>query len=99
MLVQVDGVLVIAPTRIVHIILAENHIKWKLPHNGILARPDAPAEFTTSNLRCLGCTVELGHDTTIRLHQICYSKEKLNDRGLDRTQGRVGLPELRIHSI
>ena len=41
----------------------------------------------------MGCTLELGPDNHIRLHQIEYIKERLHERGREVNPGRVGLPE------
>ena len=62
---------------------------------GILVRDDAISEFKVDSIRCLGCALELGINTTIKLHQIDYIKERLHERGREINQGRVGLPESR----
>ena len=67
--------------------------KRGLSIKGILVRDDAISEFKVDSIRFLGCTLELGINHTIKLHQIDYIKERLHERGREINQGRVGLPE------
>ena len=83
----------LGPTKIVERVLMQLKEQWPLSIKGILVRGGATSEFKVDSLRFLGCTLELGQDNHIRLHQIEYIKERLHERGREVNQGRVGLPE------
>ena len=65
----VDGVLALAPTKIVERTLNKIKENWALEIKGILVRDGVESEFKTDSLRFLGCTLELGPANTIRRHQ------------------------------
>ena len=93
LLMYVDDVLALGPTRIVERVLLQIKEQWSLSIKGILVRDNTQSEFAVDSLRFLGCTLELGQNNTVQLHQIEYIKERLQEQNREVSQGRVGLPE------
>ena len=89
----VDDVLALGQTEIVERVLVDIQKKWSLSIKGLLVRDGAETTFKAESLRFLGCTLELGVNQKVKLHQIEYIKERLRDRHREMNQARVGLPE------
>ena len=58
LLMYVDGVLALVPTKIVERVLLQIKEQWSLSIKGILVRDGATSEFKVGSLRFLGCTLE-----------------------------------------
>ena len=68
LLMYVDDVLALGPTKTVERVLLRIKEQWSLSIKGILVRDGATPEFNVGSLRFLGCTLELGSDNHIHLH-------------------------------
>ena len=60
LLMYVDDVLALGPTKVVERVLLQIKEQWSLSIKGILVRDGIESEFKVDSLRFLGCTLELG---------------------------------------
>ena len=77
MLLRVDDVLALAPTKIVERMLGEIKKQWSLDIKGILVRDGVTSEFKVDSLRFLGCTLELGPKIPYYYIKLTISKNVL----------------------
>ena len=92
MLLCVDDIFMLAPTKTIQSTLAAFQCKWNMTITGIISRDDVVPEKPVIEINVLGCRVTAGDDNTIRLDQHGYIQEKLRDRDYNGTFGKTSLP-------
>ena len=93
MLLYVDDIFMLAPTKTIQPTLTAIQNKWKMTITGIITRDGVTPEKPVTEINVLGCRVTAGEGGTIKLDQHGYIQEKLRDRDYSGTFGKTSLPD------
>ena len=93
MLLYVDDIFMLAPTKTIQSTLTAIQNKWKMTITGIITRDGVTPEKPVTEINVLGCRVTAGEDDAIKLDQHGYIQVQLRDRDYNGTFGKTSLPD------